>query len=212
MSRDSLLKIGMRHGTDKPDHQFLPHYDAIFASRRDDHLQIMEIGINTVTSPEGGSLRMWKEYFPNAEIYGLDVMPEKAFTEDRIRVFTGLQGDAEFLDRVVAQTGPLDYVVDDGSHCSCDHIASFAALWPHITPGGWYIIEDCASIFNDCWTQPDEQTILDVIWKRLKSILSTGEDSINEVRIIGDGCNDGLVMLHKRAVIGQFHLKEVMDP
>jgi hypothetical protein len=198
MSLDSLLKIGMRHGTDKPCHQFLPHYDAIFSPRRNDHLQLMEIGINNVTSTEGGSLRMWKEYFPNAEIYGIDAMSEKAFTEDRISVFTGLQGDAEFLRSVVASTGLLDVVVDDGSHFSRDHIASFAALWPHIRPDGWYCIEDCVSIFNDCWTQPGERTILDVIWERLKSILSTGQDSINEIRIIGDGCNDGLIMLRKR--------------
>lgn len=212
MNRDSLLKIGMRHGTDKPDHQYLPHYDAIFTPRRDDYLRFLEIGINNVTAAEGGSLRMWKEYFPNAEIIGVDLMPEKAFTEDRIRVFTGLQGDAEFLEHVGLRTGPFDYVVDDGSHCSRDHIASFAALWPHIAPGGWYIIEDCASIFNDCWTQPGELAIIDVIWNRLESILCTGKDSINEVRIIGDGCNDGLVMLRKRTTLGQFHLEEVTDP
>ena len=212
MSRDSLLKIGMRHGTDKPGHQFLPHYDSIFAPRRDDSLRLLEIGINNVTSTEGGSLRMWAEYFPNAEIFGIDSMPEKAFTEDSIRVFTGMQGDRAFLESVVAETGPLDIVVDDGSHRSRDHVASYDALWPHVAPGGWYIIEDCVSIFNDCWTKPGERTILDVAWERMESILSTGKDSINEVRIIGDGCNDGLVMFRKRATFTPFHLEEVTDP
>ena len=212
MQRDSLLKIGLRHETDKPGHQFLPHYDAIFTPWRDEPVRVLEIGINNQPTQEGGSLRMWREYFPNAEIIGVDAMPEKAFTEDRIRVFTGLQGDGNFLREVVAATGPLDIVVDDGSHCSCDHIASFGILWPHVSAGGWYCIEDCQSIFNDCWTLPGDRTILDVIWERLKSILTTGEDSINEVRIIGDGCNDGLVILHKRLDHGPFHLEKVTDP
>lgn len=211
---DSLLKIGMRYITDKPDHQYLPHYDAIFTLRRLDPLRFLEIGINNnaVDAPGGGSLRMWKEYFPNALVFGVDKDAGKAFTEDRIQVFTGLQGDAAFLQTVMAATGPLDIIVDDGSHFSRDHIASFEFLWPYVTNGGWYIIEDCQSCFSDCWTQPGERTILDVIWERLKSILTTGEDTVNEVRIIGDGCWDGLVMFHKRLRYGHFHLGDVVNP
>ena len=201
MPRDSLLEIGNRYGTDKPGHGYLPYYDEIFTPRRDEPLKFMEIGIcneEPVNDPNGGSLRMWKEYFPNADVFGVDKEPYKVITEDRIRVFTGLQGDKTFLATVVAQTGPLDIVVDDGSHCSTDHLASFSALWPQVNPGGWYCIEDCVSIFVDSWSPPGEPTILDLLWGRMRSILSTGVDEINEVRIIGDGPNDGLVMFRKR--------------
>ena len=212
MPRDSLMKIGMRHGTDKPGHQYLPHYDAIMGPRRDESLRLLEIGINNEPSAGGGSLRMWKEYFPNAQIYGIDNHPAKAFSEERVHVFTGDQGDQSFLQKVASETGPLDFVVDDGSHRSQDHLASFAGLWPHITNGGWYIIEDCQSLYAECWTTPGERTILDLIMERMKSILTTGEDDITEVRIIGDGCYDGLVMFHKRLRYGHFHLEEVTDP
>lgn len=211
---DSLLKIGMRYYTDKPDHQYLPHYDSIFHPRRNEALKFLEIGINNnpVATPESGSLYMWRDYFPNAQIFGIDAMPSKAFSAPRIRVFTGLQGDKAFLASVVAETGPLDIIVDDGSHKSCDHLASFEFLWDHLSDGGWYIIEDCQSVFNDCWTKPGERTILSLAWERLKSILTTGKDSINEIRIIGDGCNDGLIMFRKRSRYTPFHLEEVVNP
>jgi len=212
VKRDSLLKIGMRHGTDKPGHQYLPHYDLILTPRRDEPLSLLEIGINNEPTQEGGSLRMWREYLPQAKIFGIDIAPEKAYVEDRIRVFTGPQGDVGFLATVAKEAGPFDIIVDDGSHRSEDHIASFSYLWGHVANGGWYIIEDAQSIFNDCWTKPGEKTILDVIWPRLRDVLRTGTEPINEIRIIGDGCGDGLVMVRKRLNYGFFHLEDITDP
>ncbi|HEY2766460.1 MAG TPA: hypothetical protein VGJ13_20985 [Pseudonocardiaceae bacterium] len=42
----------------------------------------------------------------------------------------------------MAETGPLDIVIDDGSHISKHVIGSFDALFPHVRPGGLYVIED----------------------------------------------------------------------
>jgi hypothetical protein len=62
--------------------------------------------------------------------------------EDRIRVFRGSQDDRAFLDHALQVTGPLDIVIDDGSH-RCDHVlASFDALFPHLREGGIYVVED----------------------------------------------------------------------
>jgi len=57
-------------------------------------------------------------------------------------VLKGDQSDPAFLAELAAETGPLDIVVDDGSHCSSDIITSFKHLFPHVRMGGLYVIED----------------------------------------------------------------------
>ena len=49
------------------------------------------------------------------------------------RVFIGEQHDSRFLDSIVAETGPLDVVIDDGSHRAGDQIASLLRLWPRLS-------------------------------------------------------------------------------
>ena len=185
--------LGDENGTDKTVHRYLSHYEARFEGRRNEPVAILEIGIM-----KGSSLRMWRDYFPNGQVYGIDVVSESMYAEERIQCFLGPQENARFLAGVIDTTGPLDFVVDDGSHKAIHHVASFEALWPHIKPGGWYCIEDCFSIFNDCWTQPGDRTILDVIQEQWSEIL-TGKSEIAEVDVISDGMNDGLICFRKRA-------------
>jgi len=190
---ESLTELGKKNDTDKVCHRYLPHYERRFADRRDEEITLLEIGVW-----KGQSLRTWRDYFPAGQIYGIDVVEESIFEEERIRCFLGDQRNAEFLAGVVADTGPLDIVVDDGSHRGVDHVASFAALWPHLKEGGWYCIEDCFSIFNECWTKPGDRTILELIGNQWDVIL-LGQSEIAEVTVISDGINDGLIFIRKRA-------------
>ncbi len=128
------------------------------------------------------------------------------YTEESIQCFLGPQDNARFLAGVIETTGPLDIVIDDGGHQGIQHVASFEALWQHVKLGGWYCIEDCFSIFNDCWTKPGDRTILDVLHEQWGEILA-GKSEIAEVHIISDGMNDGLILLHKRAPL--IHPSEV---
>lgn len=148
MARDSppdLVRLAIRHGSDKwGRHWYARHYDTHFAPRRDEPLTVLEIGVGGYDDPSKGgeSLRMWKEYFPRARVFGIDVADKSAVEEDRIRVFRGSQQDAAFLEQVVAETGPLDIVIDDGSHRNADVVASFEALFPRLREGGIYAVED----------------------------------------------------------------------
>lgn len=56
------------------------------------------------------------------------------------------QADAGRLEEIVAGEfdGPLDVVIDDASHLEGPTRASFNCLFPHVRPGGLYIIEDWA--------------------------------------------------------------------
>lgn len=187
-----LAALAEKYGTDKLAHAYLPHYEARFTPLRESPVVLLEIGVM-----EGASLKMWRDYFPFGRIYGIDAVEACVFTEERIKVFHGRQEEEKFLATVLTQTGPFDIVVDDGSHHAQDHLVSFHFLWPHMNNGGWYAIEDCFSLFNDCWTQPGERTILDLLHERREQIL-TGRSDIAQVHILGGGQNDGLIFLQKR--------------
>lgn len=113
---DSLTELAARHGTNKAlatkkRRPLTEVYEPYLAARRDEPLRIVEFGVE-----EGGSLRMWRDYFPRAEIIGVDIVRNKAqYADKRIQVLIGDQKEPTILDRIVAG-GPLDLVIDDGSH------------------------------------------------------------------------------------------------
>ena len=146
-ARASLDAIALHHGTDKSSkrHDFSSIYERYLEDWRDRPLAVLEIGVH-----EGGSLRMWRDYFPMARIYGLDVK-HVDISDDRIEVFVGDQKDPEVLARVVERSGPLDLIVDDGSHRGEDQQGSLLFLWPHVKPGGIYIIEDIHTSYLERW-------------------------------------------------------------
>jgi cephalosporin hydroxylase len=99
----------------------------------------------------GGSLRMWKQYLgPFAQIVGVDIRPVcRKFEEQQVAVRIGDQSDPEFLSAVVDEFGPIDIVLDDGSH-RMDHIhASFRALYQRLSPNGVYMVEDLQTAYQD---------------------------------------------------------------
>ena len=93
-------------------------------------------------SKGGNSLRMWKAYFPNAQIFGIDIHDKSTLEENRIRIFHGSQSDPIFLEQVIATIGTIDIVIDDGSHINEDVIFSFNSIFPFLSKTGIYVVED----------------------------------------------------------------------
>jgi hypothetical protein len=105
---------------------------------------MLEVGIGGYRDPESGgnSLRMWRNYFPRATVYGLDIYP-KSFDDDRkIVALQADQSDQDSLRRAVAACPPFDLIIDDGSHIGSHIVTAFAALFPALAPTGLYVIED----------------------------------------------------------------------
>lgn len=118
---------------------YLDLYDRHFARFRGTAVRMLEIGVLN-----GGSLEIWREYFgPKAILFGIDILPE---CSDRVdppnQVRIGSQGDATFLAKVVREMGGVDIVLDDGSHNGPLQHASFKTLFPLLSDGGIYAIED----------------------------------------------------------------------
>jgi len=137
-----LCALAEHYGTDKrPEplgHGYTHYYHSLFADRRESIRKVMEIGIDV-----GASLRMWRDYFPNATIYGVDVDPNKLITEDRIQCFLCDQSSESALIDLTFRVGDsFDLIIDDGSHRPHDQITTANVLIPSLTPGGIYVIED----------------------------------------------------------------------
>lgn len=100
---------------------------------------MFEIGVQN-----GGWTQMWKHYFgPYAKIVGIDLEPKcKSLEEPGICVHIGDQSNTDFLSSLVAEFGPPDIVLDDGSH-QVKHInATFDFLFPLMRKGSVYMVED----------------------------------------------------------------------
>ncbi|MBI3316625.1 MAG: class I SAM-dependent methyltransferase [Candidatus Omnitrophica bacterium] len=140
-----LDELAIKHGTDKSSlhHNYTEPYFQIFQPLRQKKLKLVEIGVYN-----GSSLRMWEDFFPNAEIYGIDLDPKAmAHQKGRIKIALGDQNDENFLQRFQKKVGKIDILIDDGSHRPEHQLKSLNCLFPSLLKNGIYVIEDLCSSF-----------------------------------------------------------------
>lgn len=110
-------------------------YENIFSNLDlNKNINILEIGVDT-----GTGMELLKRVFPNSRICGIDI---RNLTSSVGKVWVGDQKDEKFLELVNSSEGPFDIVIDDGSHIMKDQIQTFEYLFPRISPGGIYLVED----------------------------------------------------------------------
>ncbi|WP_193611182.1 class I SAM-dependent methyltransferase [Nocardioides lijunqiniae] len=149
-----LTELAQEFRTDKwGRHFYTPHYQRHLEHLRDERFTLLEIGIGGYAREKQGgrSLRMWKHFFPRAQIVGLDI-EDKSFVEaPRIKAYQGSQTDREVLERIVAENGRPQVVIDDGSHRP-EHIReTFRVLFPMLADDGVYAIEDTQTSYWPTW-------------------------------------------------------------
>lgn len=152
-----LTEFGKKYGTDKVNHGFCDEYDNYFLKSRNSVKKVLEIGVFF-----GSSILMWRDYFPNAIIYGLDTFEgfqgngnrfnnaDKFFNQQRenpdprIKLIKIDQSDRNQLQSFVnsEQENSFDLIIDDGSHLMRDQQQTFAILFKLVKPGGCMIMED----------------------------------------------------------------------
>ena len=199
-----LCEIGKKYDTDKSSqrnnpsdcrhcHPYTLFYDGLFRNKKNEHLKIAELGIF-----EGASLLMWKEYFPNSEIYGFEYENEyitnfkRKCDNDRI---TLANVDVKYKDNITKVFGETnvmyDIIIDDTTHQFDHQITIIENTYKYLKPGGILIIEDIFKSYN-------EKDYID----RLKPILHNFQNyyfvSLDHVNRISTGWdNDKLFVLVK---------------
>jgi len=125
--------------TDKDTlHSYLDTYENLFKNKRDSVSKVLEIGI-----ARGGSLKLWRDYFKNAEIYGIDICDRNLQDGDRIthlfNINASLFNTDYFQDKI-------DIIVDDGSHSLNDQCTFIEKYHSLLKDDGIMIIEDVQDI------------------------------------------------------------------
>jgi len=148
-----LCKLGLKYRTDKcPQlrHSYTPVYYELLKDKRDSVKKVLEIGIGTIWSMKhveeytvGASHMMWRDFFPNAMIYGIDIDPKVIFQEERIKTFLMDSTKPRGIRKLIRKTGSdLDLVIDDGPHGTRTQLKLAQTLLPLLTGDFIYIIED----------------------------------------------------------------------
>ena len=161
-----LNRLATIYGTDKwGAHFYTQHYQRYFEPIRSERLKILEIGVGGYGDLLNGaqSLRMWKRFFPNSHVVGIDIYDKSHFSEDRITVLQADQTDNKRMREIVAQYGPFDIVIDDGSHLNEHVIATFGILFPLLKSPGFYCIEDLQTAYWQTWGATKGSTSLDFL-------------------------------------------------
>jgi hypothetical protein len=156
-----LTEIANSVGTDKGTvagqaHAYTIVYELLLADRTGSPINLMEIGMS-IGGPELGfpasrivedtpSVRMWHEYFPRANIYGIDISDCSRFQTDWFHFYQVDCGDKYRLSEIakcLSRSGTkFDVIMDDGSHASYHQQLTFLKFFSLLKPGGLYVIED----------------------------------------------------------------------
>ena len=128
-------------------HSYLPLYQNLLINKRETAKNVLEVGICW-----GGSIKLWSDFFINANVYGLDIMNINAVWEgiknnEKIILHTSINAydNDFFINNFLNKNIRFDFMLDDGPH-SLESMIQFIKLYSQImTDDGILIIEDVQS-------------------------------------------------------------------
>lgn len=165
-ARSVLSALCDQYGSDKgelkpgghpypwPSHNYADYYERLFGHCRHGVKKVFECGLGTnnpnlassmkENGKPGASLRVWRDYFPNAMIYGADIDRDILFTDERIKTNYIDQRDPAAIAAFWQQVGEtgFDFMLDDGLHVFEAGSCLFAHSISHLADHGIYVIED----------------------------------------------------------------------
>ena len=130
-----------QHGYHRIYPWFLSHFKNV-------PIALLEIGLN-----HNNSIDLWKEYFKDVIIYGIDIKPKEHLSDAKL--FKVDQSNKSELDNFAKTVDrKFEIIVDDGSHVPTHQLDTINAFWPILKPAGVYIIEDIETSFwgkSECY-------------------------------------------------------------
>jgi len=138
-----MLQVINNDKTDKnTTHSYIELYEELLYNKRLTAKNILEVGIQ-----RGGSIKLWHDYFTNATIYGLDIIPitetwNEIQCEPRIKLSSfDAYNEDNFNDNFLGKV-KFDMMLDDGPH-TLESMKQFIHLYTQVmTDDGILIIED----------------------------------------------------------------------
>jgi len=144
-----LTEIAKRIGrSDKAtSHLYTEFYGPLLEPRRNTIKNVLEIGIS-----DGGSHLMWHEYFPQAEIWGIDTRPHVNVSLDdmvgmpRMHLYFEDAYKQKMLRKLTNRYLKFDFMLDDGPHTLESWHWFLAYYVDYLAPNGIMVIEDIFTI------------------------------------------------------------------
>lgn len=180
---DELKELFIRTGSDKSTrHDYHYVYGPMLAVP--ERVQnIFEIGLGTnntdVTShmgaegKPGASLRAFRDFLPNCQVFGADVDKRILFQEDRIRTFFVDQTDIDSFSDLAKLNVLFDLIIDDGLHSPNANIAVMLFGLEKLAINGWLVVEDIDESARPFW-----QVVSSLIPSRYRSYLITARGAL----------------------------------
>ena len=153
--KTQLCEIMNKYGSDKGNgwHNYTIVYNKIFEEIRNNPLNLFEVGLGTnnldvpsnmgINGKPGASLKGWKEFFPNSNIFGADIDTRILFEEERIKTFYTNQLDGIVIKEMWEKIPEnFDIILDDGLHNYEANINFYENSIHKLKKDGIYIIED----------------------------------------------------------------------
>lgn len=137
VDENSLMNIAEVFSTDK--HYLHNYFNQVYQ----DLLYPLKNTVNTfieIGTLDGNSLKVFKRFFKNAKIYGIDLKED--IVDGDIEVIKCDQSNADELISFSKKFKDVDIILDDGSHKMYDQQITLAILFNILKPGGLYILED----------------------------------------------------------------------
>ena len=151
-----LIDLIDNYLTDKnTSHSYISTYERLFSSKKMFKNNILEIGIGEPkqNKENGGSIKLWFDYFPNSTIYGLDIIDISNVNDiiknnDRIKLFTSINAyDTTFIENTFVKNDiKFDILLDDGPHTLDSMIFFVTHYLPLLNETGVLVIEDIPDI------------------------------------------------------------------
>lgn len=134
-------------------HSYLSVYEQLFHSKRNTATDVLEIGIGPSFPKNGGSIKMWSNYFTQATIHAFDILPIEQINTDIVghpRIHLYPSSDAYdiygHLELFHATNMLFDIIIDDGPHTLQSMILFLKHYSKRMKDDGILVIEDVQDI------------------------------------------------------------------
>ena len=134
-----LRELMKHHGCDRWEHGYDTIYSREWEHRREEPIRILELGVW-----HGHGIDVWLEYFPNAEIVGIDVFTRLKVDEvkcAKIPRVTLIEGSSQ-TPKAYLDLSPFDMIIDDAQHTPRANRKTFESAKHLLKDDGVFYIED----------------------------------------------------------------------